>query len=132
MNNQRHPDIEIYIKTRPLAGIENWLSTLGQECVSSVSSEPSGNKTHEYTLTIDGESIPVFVHEKAAGKAWTSVWFQSDKTPWEKDLDCARVASLALQAQVRCIATGWTTGDDPDEWWKVEDEVEELITWTSA
>lgn len=131
MNDQRHPDIEIYIKNRSITAIESWLSTLGED-VSPVISQDSDKSTHEYIITLADNNIPVFIHERAAGKSWTSVWFQSDQTPWIKDVDCARVAAAALETQVRCIASGWQNGDDPDEWWKIEDQTEELIKWTSA
>ena len=131
MNDQRHPDIEIYIKNRSLTTIESWLRSLGESCAASLAHD-SDKSTHQYSLTIADNSIPVFVHERAAGKAWTSVWFQSEQTPWIKDLDCARIASITLETQVRCIASGWQNGDDPDEWWKIEDQIEELIQWTSA
>ncbi|MGY8872071.1 MAG: hypothetical protein ACKVJE_16655 [Pseudomonadales bacterium] len=129
MNEQRHPDIEIYIKNRSISSIQGWLSTLGDDSEISVSEDAAEKHTHEFAVTIAGTVIPVFIHERAAGKAWISVWSQSDKTPWVKDLDCARVASAALETQVRCIASGWQNGDDPDEWWKVEDTIEELIQW---
>lgn len=131
MNDQRHPDIEIYVKNRSLTAIENWLVSL-DESFSPSTSQDSDKSSHQYSLIIAGNTIPVFIHERAAGKAWTSVWFQSGQTPWIKDLDCARIAAAALETQVRCIATGWQNGDDPDEWWKVEDQTEVLIQWTSA
>ncbi|WP_293268684.1 hypothetical protein [Neptunomonas sp.] len=129
MTDQRHPDIEIYIKNRSISSVENWLSALGTDLKTLPAQNVSDKNTHEFSVIIAGTSIPVFIHERAAGKAWTSVWFKSDQTPWVKDLDCARVASVALETQVRCIASGWKNGDDPDEWWKVEDSIEELIQW---
>lgn len=122
----QHPDIEIYIKQRPISAIESWLGTLGE-----LSQAFSQGAVHEYTLTVSGVQIPVMVHEKVAGKAWTSIWFKSDQTPWAVDLDCARVAAVALDTQVRCIASGWNTGDDPDEWWKIDQDEETLIQWLS-
>lgn len=131
MNDQRHPDIEIYVKNRSLTTIESWLASLGEGFSPSLSQDSDKN-THEYTISFAGNSVAVFIHERAAGRDWTSVWFQSEQTPWIKDLDCARIAAAAMETQVRCIATGWQSGDEPDEWWKVEDQTEELIQWASA
>ncbi len=128
MTDQRHPDIEIYVKDCSVAEIEAWLTQIAESCNCTFSQ----GVTHEYKITLSGHTIPVMLHEKVAGKAWSSVWFKSDKTPWTVDLDCARVASEQLGKQVRCIASGWQTGDDPDEWWKIEKGDETLIQWVTA
>ena len=124
-DTQRHPDIEIYVKDRSLDQITNWLQQLCQ----NFQPDFTQGQVHHFIGTIDGEDIPVMVHEKVSGKAWTSVWFNSDKTPWIKDLDCARQAASELDTQIRCIASGWNTGDDPDEWWKIEQGNAEKIQW---
>ncbi len=108
----RHPDIEIYVKSRGLEDICQWLNST----FSVVELQHSQGTVHQYRT---GCGIPVLIHEKVSGKAWTSVWFDSDRTPWEKDLDCAVVASQQMDTEIRCIAGGWNDGDDPDEWWKV-------------
>lgn len=127
MTQERHPDIEIYVKSCSISQIETWFSELSD----SWQHEFSQGVTHEYKLSIEGKQIPVLIHEKVAGKAWSSIWFKSDETPWFKDLDCARVAAIALATQVRCIASGWKSGDDPDEWWKIEGDEEALIQWAT-
>lgn len=125
MNDQRHPDIEIYIKSCSVAEIEAWLTELGDRLVAG----PSHEQSHEYFLHWEGIEIPLILQEKVAGKAWSSVWFKSDQTPWLKDIDCARLAASGLKTQIRCIASSWKTGDDPDEWWQVEGGEEKLISW---
>ncbi|WP_136681348.1 hypothetical protein [Neptunomonas sp. XY-337] len=125
MSDNRHPDIEIYVKNCSPDSLHKWLQSVAEQ----VTQEASQPGTHAFTLLIDGHRVPVLIHEKVAGKAWTSVWFKENHTPWEKDIDCARAASTALETQIRCIASGWNNGDDPDEWWKVEGDNEELITW---
>ncbi|WP_286236931.1 hypothetical protein [Neptuniibacter halophilus] len=125
MTDQRHPDIEIYVKNCSREQIEEWLRS-SAEAVEFLSSK---GQIHELSLQFGSESVAVMIHEKVAGKAWTSVWFKSDKTPWEKDLDCAHAASEGLATQIRCIASGWNDGDDPDEYWKVENGNAEKIQW---
>ncbi|MBT00289.1 MAG: hypothetical protein CMI01_16680 [Oceanospirillaceae bacterium] len=125
MSEQRHPDIEVYIKNRPLDAILDWL---GERC-SDVRTLRSAGGTHALEIRIDDCIVPVMIHEKAAGKAWISVWFRSDRTPWPQDLDCAMEIAQALETQVRCIASGWSEGDDPDEWWRVEHGEAEKIQW---
>jgi len=121
----RHPDIEIYIKNRPLEAILEWLS----QRADALESRRSSGSTHSLTAIFDQQRVPVMIHEKAVGKAWVSVWFRSDATPWARDLDCAREAATALDTQVRCILSGWQDGDEPDEWWKVEGGDTEKILW---
>ena len=51
------------------------------------------------------------------------------RAPWAQDLDCAHAASAEMETQVRSIAGGWNDGDDPDEYWKVENGEAEKIQW---
>ena len=126
MTEQRHPDIEIYIKSRSLEEIEAWLQSLG-----ALEKTSTQGLAHEYQLTINQQNLPVMVHEKVAGKAWLSLWFKENLTAWDQDLDCARAASEAMNTQIRCVAGGWNDGDEPDEYWKVENGNEETIIWRS-
>ncbi|WP_417225165.1 hypothetical protein [Amphritea sp.] len=126
-DTQRHPDIEIYIKDRSLDRISQWLENI----CSPLKRDFEQGQVHHFIGVIDGHEMPIMIHEKVSGKAWTSVWFNSDKTPWIKDLDCAEQAARELDTQIRCIASGWTSGDDPDEWWKVDNGTVEKINWQS-
>lgn len=117
-DDQRHPDIEIYIKDRSLEQITHWLESI----CGPLQTDHHQGQVHNFFAQMSDQQIPVMIHEKVSGKAWTSVWFNSDQTPWAKDLDCAEQAAKELGTQVRCIASGWNTGDDPDEWWKIESD----------
>lgn len=125
MTEPRHPDIEVYIKNCSLEQILEWLNTRCDSCTS----RKSVGGTHAYDVTLNGVDIPVMIHERAVGKAWISIWFRSDATPWVKDLDCAEELSQTLKTQCRCIVSGWNEGDDPDEWWRVENGEQERIQW---
>lgn len=125
MTDTRHPDIEIYIKNCSLQQIEGWLNSCADALIVG---KKSGEISH-YTAVFAAAKIPVMIHEKVVGKAWCSVWFDGDATPWATDLECARAASAALNTQIRCIASGWQEGDDPDEWWKVENGETSQIQW---
>ncbi len=124
-NEPRHPDIEIYIKNRSLEQILAWL----RERCDSLEAQHSSGGTHAFKAVLDGVKVPVMIHEKAVGKAWISVWFRSDATPWVRDLDCAEEVAKSLDTQVRCIVSGWQDGDEPDEWWKIEGSEVEKIHW---
>lgn len=128
MSEERHPDIEVYIKNCPLEEILDWL---GDRC-EEVEILNSVGGTHALDIVINNCRVPVMIHEKAVGKAWISIWFRSENTPWAKDLDCAHEIANALNTQVRCIASGWSEGDDPDEWWRIENGIAEKIQWQTS
>ncbi|GGC05263.1 hypothetical protein GCM10011352_34300 [Marinobacterium zhoushanense] len=130
MSEQRHPDIEVYIKNCPLETILEWL---GERC-DEVRTLNSVGGTHALEVSIERCTVPVMIHEKAVGKAWISIWFRSDKTPWPRDIDCAHEVSRALGTQVRCIAESWTESNDNDEeeWWRIENGIAEKIQWPNS
>ena len=99
---ERHPDIEIYLKGQPAERIEAWL----QERLGPLRAGRRTRQGSHYQLEIDGQPVPVLVVEKAAGD-FTSLWLNSDATPWLRDIDCAREANAYFQCEVRCIASGW-------------------------
>ncbi|KAA0874706.1 hypothetical protein [Nitrincola tapanii] len=120
-----HPDIEIYIKSTPIEAISAWL----EQRFGSLAPWQSKGLVHTSALTWQGQKIPITLHEKVAGKAWMSLWFQSNQTPWSQDLDCAQEAATALNTQIRCIVSGWQEGDEPDEWWSVEQGEATKVLW---
>ena len=125
MTDPRHPDIEIYVKNCSLEQLEEWITT---HCTGFERRFNQG-LIYEYSCTMDSAPVEVMIHQKVVGKAWTSVWFKSDRTPWAKDLDCALDAFAALATEVRCIAAGWSNGQDPDEWWEISTGQPEKIQW---
>ncbi|MBU6949943.1 hypothetical protein [Hahella sp. HN01] len=127
-NPPRYPDIEIYILDTNLPDICEWLK---KHLTIKGAPLVEGN-THKIHTNYDGADIPVIVVEKASGKRFTSVWFDSSSTPWETDLDCARSAFSALNKEVRCSASGWIEEEEedaPDLWWKINQHGEKQCNW---
>ncbi len=122
--NDRHPDIEIYVKQRSVEQITQWLESTFERL------EATGKQghTHRFTVTYNHVAIPVTVIDRAA-KEFCSVWFDSAQTPWAQDLDCAQQAQQRLNTEIRCIVSGWQEGDEADEWWSVTDQGENKIQW---
>ena len=125
MTDNRHPDLEIYIKNRSPQEVCDWLA---QHCEQV---EPIASKglIHSLKLSISAQQTEAMLHEKVAGKAWLSLWFKHNITPWDQDLACAQAAAKEMTTQIRCIASGWDDGDDPDEFWKIENGEQERIQW---
>ena len=73
----------------------------------------------------------MLIQQRVIGKAWSTVWFDSSETHWATDLECAHQIAKAMETQTRCIASGWQEGDEPDEWYKVHQGVEEKIVWNT-
>ncbi|MBJ7550702.1 hypothetical protein [Marinomonas ostreistagni] len=121
------PDIEIYLLSCPTDRIIRWL----EQDFSVNEVRTSSDASIKVTLTFNGHSIPVTILEKAAGKRFTSIWFDSDRTPWESDMDCARYAFEKLNCEVRCNYQGWQEDgqDDPDLWWRINDHGEGPYIW---
>ncbi|MCG8609732.1 MAG: hypothetical protein MI864_04270 [Pseudomonadales bacterium] len=125
---ERQPDIEIYIKNTSLNAIQNWLGSI----FHSIETLKSGKQSLELSCNYQDTKFPVTILEAAAGKKYTSVWFKSNATPWQDDLECARAAYQALESEVRCSNGGWQEGDDVETtWWCVNENGVELKIWNA-
>lgn len=125
-NEPRHPDIEIYIKQCSAQQAQQWLS----ERFDQLQLLEQRGKTWQLEVQYQNQVIPITLIEKATG-SFTSIWFDSDQTPWLEDLSCAEEAQQYFQREVRCIASGWNEGDEPDEWWSLSAEGSNKILWRS-
>ncbi len=126
----RQPDIEIYLKNTPPEDVLAWLATRFHD------TEPVEQHGSSYQLRVyhDHDWIPVLLVCGAAGKPWSSLWFDSPNSPWSSDQDCAREVHAALGAQIRCNGGFWEEGDEAsmDEWWQIAaDGSESTIQWQS-
>lgn len=125
MDTNIQPDIEIYIKSTHLDDISAWLNSLFDNVTITRKQEHSTELSLDYMES----SVEVLIQGKVSGKAWTSLWFKSNNTPWKDDLECALAASTALNTQIRCVQASWKEEDDQEMWWKIEQDTKELITW---
>jgi len=125
-------DIEIYLLSCPTSKIREWLQkhfiVLTETRINS----------ELYSLVLESKAsehqdqpIQVQILEQAAGKRFTSVWFDSAKTPWQTDTDCARDAYAVLECEVRCNMTSWqeVSNEDPDQWWHINQYEEGPFIW---
>ncbi|MBJ7538386.1 hypothetical protein [Marinomonas transparens] len=120
------PDIEIYVLSCPTDKIIAWLEeefTLISKGISSPCSK--------VIIRSNDDDIEVTILEQAAGKRFTSIWFDSDKTPWEDDISCAKRAFEVLNCEVRCNFQGWEeeSEQDPDQWWQINSYGEGPFIW---
>ena len=90
----RQPDIEIYLKDADVdhKAISAWLGEALGPCSDWVQKGQ--------TYKCKAGNIPVTWLPKAVGK-WNSLYLESDATPWDDDIACARAAFAALNVEVR-------------------------------
>jgi hypothetical protein len=130
--HSRQPDIEVYIKDISVDAIISWLNDV---FVSVEKQNALGKASITLQCKIKDETdiistIPVTIFTGAAGKLYTSLWFQSDKTPWSTDIDCAIQLVEATGNEVRCSTNGWEEAEDADnQWWKVTAEGKTIVNW---
>ncbi len=120
------PDIEIYIQDAGLKAIKDWLTG----CFDSFEEGQHRGNIYNFQVFSNGHAIPVMVVEKAAGKHFTSVWFDSSETPWNDDVSCARDTNQKINKTIRCNGGFWQDGNsDENRWLEVNHEGEQTIQW---
>lgn len=119
----RQPDIEIYLKDADLTAVSTWL---GEQLGACAEWAKKGR-----TFKSEAAGVPLTWLPNAVGK-WHSLYLDSDATPWEDDLACARAAHAGLGIEIRCAPGGWQEEEgeeDADRWIKVDAQGEEEIVW---
>jgi hypothetical protein len=132
-HNNTQPDVEIYIKSLENDQLLAWLSDAFVIEDESALSYIDMSKARSYTinLTYRGAPLEVSITPCAAGKAYTSIWFKSQHTPWESDLACAESALSHIDTEVRCSAESWAE-EEPEfseKWWRITRSERELVVW---
>ena len=121
------PDIEIYLLSCDKDKIIEWLQTHFK-----INEQKAINADLLSLKVMNSEAeFEIQILEKAAGKRFTSVWINSDKTPWQDDVECAKAAYLALNCEVRCNIASWSESEeqDPDQWWHINQYEEGPFIW---
>jgi hypothetical protein len=116
-------DIEIYIKNIGAPAAEQWLQAMGWQTEALI----LNRTTTKIVVNTGDKSFTVLA--VSSGK-FTSVWFQSDQTPWASDLECARQAWQHFGKEVRSSQGGWQEDNKDDRWWQLDDSGETLIDWS--
>ena len=120
-------DIEVYVLSCPTEKIITWL----EEAFTLVKKSTPSKLCSKVTIHFNGHDINVTILEQAAGKRFTSIWFESDKTPWDNDMSCAKQVFESLGCEVRCNFQGWEEegNQDPDQWWRISKYEEGPFIW---
>jgi hypothetical protein len=122
----RQPDIEIYLTDVDHNAITAWLGEALGTCTPW--------RQHGQTFKCKAGDVPVTWLPKAVGK-WHSLLLDSDSTPWETDLECARAAFAALGVEIRCAPGSWDeeeSEEDADKWLRISADGVEEIVWRTG
>lgn len=131
----KQPDIEIYVKQGQPRDLASWLAEHFDNDAAELEQwlikywDAQGTKTT--TLARQSQTITLAFTANAAGKAFRSLWFQSNATPWCDDKACALSLLERFDGEVRCSESSWTEAEEEfsEKWWCLTRTQEKLITW---
>lgn len=125
-------DVEIYITAVKSPALVAWLSSELDQLEPLPRQQGMMKNAICYRGVHKGESFTVMILEKVIGP-YTSLWIDSNQSPWPDDLSCARAATVHFQKEVRIAAGPWQEEDDPDAWISVNpDGSEKAIQWQTT
>ena len=123
-------DLEIYLRNAEPEAIAEWLEAHLDGLAFPL---PTQGRMLKGAGQYRDQPVQLSLYPEAAGKQFHCLVMEGESLPWQSDLDCARSAWRALDKEVRCSPGGWAEGDPVEEnqWWKLDQHGEKLITWTS-
>jgi len=129
------PDIEIYVKHSNSTQLKQWLEQNFELLAADNLNEDHFSKGKtikvQATLGSDQVSIPIVITPHSAGKAFCSIWIQSDKTPWQNDEECAMSFLSFSDTEVRCSSSSWSESEEKEseQWLCLSRNEKKLINW---
>jgi hypothetical protein len=118
-------DVEIYAKRVSINHIIEWV-----RLHFSIDEQKTVGSTLKLKLTRDGSAITCTIAENIAKGGYTSIWFDSNCTPWHTDEECAQEAYNHLQVEIRCSVNGWTSeSEDSGGWYRFTDSGKTVVNW---
>jgi hypothetical protein len=119
------PDVEIYAKRVAISDIIEWVRPY-----FSINEQKPVGSTLKLTLTRDGAAMTCTIAENVAKGGYTSIWFDSDSTPWRTDEECAQEAYNHFQVEIRCSVNGWAPEtDDSGGWYRFTENGKTVVNW---
>ena len=133
MSSNRSPDIEIYVKHLDQNDLVCWLEKHFKidkaQFLSTL--KLTDQKMSSHIVTNEQAKIELMITPNAAGKAYTSLWFKSDFTPWHDDKCCALSFLEIKDAEVRCSANSWHEEEEEasEQWLVLTRDGEKKVKW---
>ncbi|MFV1873190.1 MAG: hypothetical protein ACMZ64_07730 [Oleiphilus sp.] len=127
------PDIEIYVKQANMKILEDWLKANFSDIVLPSHALQLFEKGKAIRATAKAESkhTELVITPQAAGKAFCSIWFKQNITPWNDDEACAMSLLAHTDVEVRCSASGWSEDEDEEsaQWLLLTRSEKKRIHW---
>ncbi|MHA7879370.1 MAG: hypothetical protein ACX931_06255 [Saccharospirillum sp.] len=125
-------DVEIYIADVQTRTVEQWLSDQLHQFTALPRQKGMMKNATCYQGVFNDTPFTVMILERVIA-SFTSVWIDSNASPWPDDKSCARAAAAHFQKDVRIAAGLWQENDDPDAWISVApDGTESAIRWQTT
>jgi len=128
-NPQSLPDLEVYVASKSLEPIIQWLSDYFDQ-LTPFKRRGMPKNAQSFQAQKGDQQWPVILMENVV-PGFSSVWIDSPNAPWPDDQTLARALFASLNLEVRATAGGWQTGDEPDKWWCINEDGEAEIHWKS-
>lgn len=117
-------DIEIYIREPVLKRVLGWIkSVLGP--LEELPVDKSQRGVRMFRTTEHQPPIPIIIHAGIEDGPYVGIWFDSDKTPWESDVACAREAYAAFGLPVQCDPG--PEYEDQDDFFRIDAQGERIV-----
>tara|TARA_R100000935_G_C2807410_1_gene153386 strand:+ start:365 stop:754 length:390 start_codon:yes stop_codon:yes gene_type:complete len=128
MENLRVQDLEIYIRDLEAGAVGRWLESHLEQLVLDDSDTSSVIKGSAH---FNKGQLKITLYPQAFGRRYTSLLIEGEHLPWSSDLDCARSAWRAMEAEVRCSPGEWKEGEpaEDEKWWRLDSRGEQLVAW---
>jgi len=131
----KQPDIEIYIKNGSPKDLFTWLRKYfvydTDDVETKIADGWDKKSSISCLLKAENSELTLLFTPNAAGKAYRSIWFQSNLTPWLDDKACALSLLESFDGEVRCSESSWTEDEEEmsQKWWVLTRDEERLVTW---
>ncbi|MBM97171.1 MAG: hypothetical protein CMI09_15140 [Oceanospirillaceae bacterium] len=124
-------DLEIYLLKPDVQTLKLWLEDALGTLESTRSTDIEQADANAPQRWVHSDSRMLIVYTPKADGNFGCLWFKTNQTPWQTDLDCARSAHAALAVEVRCAATEWSEQQQDDEpgWIKLIRGEEKPFHW---
>lgn len=124
---QSAPDVEIYIRCKTSEVLIDWLKERF-EAIKNHEIKGIPSQAQAFLVCESGNWLPVIIFENAI-KGYTSICFDTNKSPWKSDRDMALEVFKTVGFVTRFTDGLWHDGDDPDAWIQLDSYGEKQINW---
>jgi hypothetical protein len=121
---ERQTDVEIYLRDCPPKRIMAWVESVAGALKST--HDEDGRAIYDSSIGV------VVITQQIEDQPLTSVWFNTPRTPWASDVECARAAAAALGCVTLCSPGDEYPDAEEDELLEIDGDKEQLVLIDSS